>query len=103
MFMCKQRSLFLLSIFSPVSLRRLISRRAVHDNLSYHSYALQDQQTEIPSHNTAKEKNQPDGFCVALYAENGVWRENKNKLVEWKALVDTVGIKSADLEDQFLW
>ena len=24
------------------------------------------------------------------------WRENENKLVEWKALVDTVGIKSAD-------
>ena len=31
------------------------------------------------------------------------WRENKNKLVEWKALVDTVGIKSADLEDKFLF
>ena len=25
----------------------------------------------------------------------------KNKLVEWKALVDTVGIKGADLEDKF--
>ena len=50
------------------------------------------------------------GLCVGLYAESGVtllvgvwWRENKNKLVEWKALVDTVGIKSADLEDQFLF
>ena len=49
------------------------------------------------------------GLCVGLYAENeatlsvGIWwRENKNKLVEWKALVDTVGIKSADLEDKFL-
>ena len=31
------------------------------------------------------------------------WRENKNKLVESKALVDTVGIKSADLEDKFLF
>ena len=31
-----------------------------------------------------------------------MWRENKNKLVEWKALVDTVGIKSVDLEDKFL-
>ena len=29
------------------------------------------------------------------------WRENKNKLVEWKALVDTVEIKSADLKDTF--
>ena len=48
------------------------------------------------------------GLCVGLYAENeatlsvGIWwRENKNKLVEWKALVDTVGIKSANLEDKF--
>ena len=50
------------------------------------------------------------GLYVGLYAESGVtllvgvwWRENKNKLVEWKALVDTVGIKSADLEDKFLF
>ena len=48
-------------------------------------------------------------MCVGLYAESGatllagvLWRENKNKLVEWKALIDTVGIKSADLEDKFL-
>ena len=27
----------------------------------------------------------------------------KNKLVEWKAPVDTVGIKSADLRDKFLF
>ena len=26
------------------------------------------------------------------------WRENKNKLVEWRALVDTVGIKSEFIE-----
>ena len=31
------------------------------------------------------------------------WRENKNKLVEWKALVDSVGIKSADFENEFLF
>ena len=31
------------------------------------------------------------------------WREIKNKLVEWKALVDTVGMTSADLEDKFLF
>ena len=31
------------------------------------------------------------------------WRENKNKLVEWKAPADTVGIKSADLKDKFLF
>ena len=50
------------------------------------------------------------GLCVGLYAESGAtllvgtwWRENRNKLVEWKALVDTVGIKGADLEDKFLF
>ena len=49
-------------------------------------------------------------MCVGLYAENGAtllvgiwWRENKNRLVEWKAFVDTVEIKSADLEDKFLF
>ena len=49
------------------------------------------------------------GLCVGLYAENGAtllvgiwWQENKNKLVEWTAHVDTVGIKSADLEDKYL-
>ena len=31
------------------------------------------------------------------------WRENNNKLVEWKALIDTVEIKSADLKDKFLF
>ena len=48
--------------------------------------------------------------CVGLYAENGAtllvgiwWQENKNKLVEWKVLVNTVVIKSADLEDKFLF
>ena len=29
--------------------------------------------------------------------------ENKNKLFEWEVLVDTAGIKSADLEDKFLF
>ena len=29
--------------------------------------------------------------------------KNKNKFVEWKALVDTVGVKSADLKDKFLF
>ena len=29
------------------------------------------------------------------------WRENENKLVEWRALFDTVGTKSADLKDKF--
>ena len=31
------------------------------------------------------------------------WQENKTKLVEWKALIDTMRIKSADLEDKFLF
>ena len=31
------------------------------------------------------------------------WRENRNKLVEWKALIDSVGIKGADLEYKFLF
>ena len=50
------------------------------------------------------------GLCVGSYAENGAtlfvgiwWRENRNKLVEWKAFVDAVRIKSADLEDKFLF
>ena len=29
--------------------------------------------------------------------------ENKNKLVKWEAFIDSVGIKSADLEDEFLF
>ena len=48
--------------------------------------------------------------CVWVYMKMelrrlvGVWwRENKNKLVEWKALVDSVGIKSADFENEFLF
>ena len=50
------------------------------------------------------------GLYVGFYAESeatplvGIWwRENRNKLVEWKAFVDTVRIKSADLEDKFLF
>ena len=50
------------------------------------------------------------GLCVGFYAESGAtllveicWRENRNKLVEWKTLVDSVGIKGADLEDKFLF
>ena len=49
-------------------------------------------------------------LCVGLYAENEVallvgiwWRENKNELVEWKAFVDTMMIKSADLKDKFFF
>ena len=40
--------------------------------------------------------------CVCLYAENGatLWWENNDgkqeKLVEWKAVVDSAGIKTAD-------
>ena len=44
---------------------------------------------------------QETGTLRHIYAESGAtplvgvfWRENKNKLVEWKALIDTVGIKS---------
>ena len=37
---------------------------------------------------------------MGLYAENGAMI---HKLVERKALVDTVRIKSADLEDKFLF
>ena len=43
------------------------------------------------------------GLCGAMLLVGVWWRENKNKLVEWKALVDTVGIKSVDLEDKFLF
>ena len=31
------------------------------------------------------------------------WRENKNKLGESKVLINTVEIKSANLEDKFLF
>ena len=48
------------------------------------------------------------GLCVYLYAENGAmllvgiwWQEKKNKLVKWKAFVDTVGLKSTYLKDNF--
>ena len=30
------------------------------------------------------------------------WQENKNISVEWKALIDTMRINSAKLEDKFL-
>ena len=47
--------------------------------------------------------------CVWVYMEKvelRYWLEhsdekNMNKLVEWKAFVDTYGIKSADLSGQF--
>ena len=49
-------------------------------------------------------------LCACLLAENGatlllgIWqRVNKNKLVEWKAPIDTVGIESADLKDKSLF
>ena len=28
---------------------------------------------------------------------------NKNKLVKWKVLIDTMGIKSANMKDKFLF
>ena len=49
------------------------------------------------------------GLYVCLNAENRItlllgilWWENNNKLVEWKVLIDSVGIKSAKLKDKFL-
>ena len=30
------------------------------------------------------------------------WQENKNKLAEWKAFIDTMGHKSACLKDNFV-
>ena len=48
-------------------------------------------------------------LCVGLYAEME-WRywweygdRNKNKLVKWKVLIDTMGIKSANMKDKFLF
>ena len=50
------------------------------------------------------------GLCVCLCAQNGAmllvgmwWSENKDKLVEWKVHLDTMGIKRADLKDKFLF
>ena len=34
---------------------------------------------------------------------NNLFHKNDKLVDEWKALVDTVGIKSADLEDKFLF
>ena len=48
-------------------------------------------------------------MCMCLFVENGATlgvhsnEKNKNKLVELKAYVDNVGIKSADLKDKFLF
>ena len=49
-------------------------------------------------------------LCACLHAENGamllvgIWQQvNKNKLVEWKAPIDTVGIESADLKEKSLF
>ena len=49
-------------------------------------------------------------LCAHLYAENGatllveIWQwVNKNKLVEWKAPIDTMGIESADLKEKSLF
>ena len=47
-------------------------------------------------------------MCVSLYTKNaakllvGIGRENKNKLFG-KVFIDTAGIKSATLEDKFLF
>ena len=38
---------------------------------------------------------------LSYFWEHGV-EKSKNKLVKWKAVVDTVGIKSADLKDRVL-
>ena len=58
----------------------------------------------------AENENRQLKDLLQAYIENvsvllvGIWwQENKNKLVEWKALIDTVEIKSADLKDKFLF
>ena len=34
----------------------------------------------------------------------GIWQQvNKNKLVEWKVPIDTMGIESADLKEKSLF
>ena len=45
------------------------------------------------------------GLCMSLHAESGATLLvlNKNKLVERKALVDTAGVESAELKEQFLF
>ena len=37
------------------------------------------------------------------YVDEKKFGMTRYKLVEWKALVDSVGIKGADLEDKFLF
>ena len=58
-----------------------------------------------------RSKSRNCGLCV-VYIQKcgatllvGAWRREKqqNKLVEWKAFVDNVRIKSADLKNKFLF
>ena len=76
------------------------------DNVNW----LKSLKADISSVSLRKSDWRNYGLFVGLYAENGAtlsvgiwWRENKNKLVEWKARVDTVGVKSADLKNKFLF
>ena len=55
-------------------------------------------------------KQMEELWVVCVYVrkmeENYWWEhghEKNNKLVEWKAFVDTMGIKSVDLTDKFLF
>ena len=45
------------------------------------------------------------GLCMGLHAENGATLLVliKNKVAERKALVDTAGVESAELKEQFLF
>ena len=43
------------------------------------------------------------GFYHLYFLLNTLGKKNKNTWVKWKAFVTTVGIKGADLEDEFLF
>ena len=71
---------------------------------------LKSLEVNVSSISPSSERLEEKWIVLGLYAANGAtllvgiwWWENKNKLAEWKALLDTVGIKSADLEDKILF
>ena len=71
---------------------------------------MQDKKILFPTSYTEKKTEFLNTINAFLYAESGAtplvgiwWQENRNKLVEWKVLVDSVGIKGAEMEDKFFF
>ena len=63
---------------------------------------------DVSSVTPSSERNQGIVGCTSGVVELRYWWErgnvkNKNKLVEWKVFVDTMGIKCVDLKYEFLF